>query len=351
MRARVALAMVVGASCVGRAGDRAERDGKLRHARRTATRCNRWYTTARVILDWTWNPAALTTRAAAERNLHSRRALERSCTVQWPDTTTPRDIWIGIDRTPPTLVSLRPGRPPNVNGWFNRPVALSFVGDDGTSGVASCSSTTYAGPEGAGMPVSGRCSDVAGNVRSGSLPINYDSTPPKRPLVEALPGNKRVSLEWSAPDGVQAEVLRTRRDGKAAVVFRGASEHLTDHRLHNGRRYRYLVTLIDLAGNRSADAASAVPTSSPLLLPARGAHVRSAPLLVWKPVRRASYYNAQLFHGDRKLLTRWPRAPRLQLRSLAAGHYCWYVWPAFGKRSEHRYGRLLGKSCFTKMRG
>ena len=144
------------------------------------------------------------------------------------------------------------------------------------------------------MPVSGRCSDVAGNVRSGSLPINYDSTPPKRPSVEVRPGNKRVSLEWSTPAGVQTEVVRARKGGKAAVVFRGVSDHLTDHRLHNGSRYRYVVTLIDQAGNRSADAASAVPTSSPLLLPARGAHVRRAPLLVWKPVRRASYYNAQL---------------------------------------------------------
>ena len=64
------------------------------------------------------------------------------------------------------------------------------------------------------MPVSGRCSDVAGNVRSGSLPINYDSTPPKRPSVEVRPGNKRVSLEWSAPAGVQAEVVRTRKGGR-----------------------------------------------------------------------------------------------------------------------------------------
>lgn len=314
--------------------------------------CNRWYTTVPVTLDWTWNPAALSTSGCAGGTFAAEGRVERSCLVQWLDGTAIRKpIWIGIDRTAPTLVSLRPGRPPNANGWFNRPVALAFVGSDRTSGVASCSSTTYSGPEGAGMPVFGRCSDVAGNVRSGYLPINYDSTPPKRPSVEVRPGNKRVSLEWSTPAGVRTEVVRARKGGKAAVVFRGVSDHLTDHRLHNGSRYRYVVTLIDQADNRSADAASAVPTSSSLLLPARGAHVRRAPLLVWKPVRRASYYNAQLFHGNRKLLTRWPRVPRLQLRSLAAGHYCWYVWPAFGKRSERRYGHLLGSSCFTKVSG
>jgi hypothetical protein len=350
VRARVGLLAVVGAlACAAPAGAQSVTVSCDSFGGRDS--CNHWYRTSPVILDWSWNPAAITTNGCGGGTFTAEGRVARSCTVQWPGTTTTKDIWIGIDRTPPTFVSLRAGRPPNANGWFNRPVALSFVGDDRGSGVASCSSTTYSGPEGAGMPVNGRCSDVAGNVRTGSLPINYDSTAPERPAVEALPGNKLVSLEWSAPGDVLAEVVRTRKGGKAALVFHGASHHLTDHRLHNGRRYRYVVTLIDQAGNRSADAASSVPTSSPLLLPARGAHLRNAPRLVWKPVRRASYYNAQLFHGDRKLLTRWPRMPHLQLRSLAAGHYCWYVWPAFGERSERRYGHLLGKSCFTELRG
>ena len=73
-----------------------------------------------------------------------------------------------------------------------------------------------------------------------------------------------------------------------------------DRRLRNGRRYRYVVTLIDQAGNRSSAAMSAVPTDSPLLLPANGAHLTSAPLLAWKRVRHARYYNAQLLRGDRR---------------------------------------------------
>ena len=101
---------------------------------------------------------------------------------------------------------------------------------------------------------------MAGNVGSGTQPINYDATPPKRPSVEVRPGNKRVSLEWSAPPGVEAEVVRSRKGGKPVVVFSGTDEHLTDTRLHNSRRYRYVVTLIDQAGNRAADAVSAVPT-------------------------------------------------------------------------------------------
>lgn len=313
--------------------------------------CNRWYTSGSVILDWNWIPAAITTTGCLGGTLTSEGRVERACLVEWIDTSLTKRVWIGIDRTPPDLVSLQPGRPANANGWFNRPVQLTFVGSDATSGVASCSSTTYGGPDGLGVPISGSCSDVAGNVRIGSLTLNYDATAPRRPSVEVLPGNKRVSLEWSAPDGVQAEVVRSRKGAKPVVVFNGATDHLTDRRLHNGRRYRYVVTLIDQAGNRSADAASAVPTGSALLLPAHGARIHNAPTLVWKPVRRARYYNAQLFRRGNKVLTRWPRAPHLQLRELATGRYCWYVWPGFGKRSEHRYGKLLGKSCFTVVRG
>ena len=160
-------------------------------------------------------------------------------------------------------------------------------------------------------------------------------------------GNKRVALEWSAVPGTESEVVRFRKGGKPVVVFRGANDQLTDHKLHNGRRYRYVVTLIDQAGNRAASKVTAVPTSSPLLLPADGARVRSAPTLVWKPVRRAHYYNAQLLRRSHKILTRWPRAPHLQLHKLVPARYCWYVWPGFGKRPQHRYGKLLGKSCFT----
>ena len=241
-----------------------------------------------MILDWTWNPAALTPPAVQDGTFTAEGRVERSCTVELARHDASRkNIWIGIDRTPPQLVGLQPGRPPNANGWFNRPVQLTFVGSDATSGVASCSSTTYGGP-GWARGADQRQLLRRGGQRGLRLPADQlRRHAPQRPSVEVLPGNKRVSLEWSAPPGVQAEVVRSRKGAKPAVVFRGRGDHLTDHRLHNGRRYRYVVTLIDQAGNRSADAASAVPTGSALLLPPRGAHVHSAPTLVWKPVRRA----------------------------------------------------------------
>jgi hypothetical protein len=287
--------------------------------------------------------------------------IERSCTVSWQGgTTITEPVWIGIDRTPPQLVALAPDRPADYNGWFNRPVALKFQAVDQTSGVASCSSTSYGGPDGLGVAISGSCTDVAGNTASGSFPLNYDATPPERPAVEATPGNKRVAVAWSPSPGAEAEVVRIPKRGAPKLLYRGPDASFTDRKLRNGRRYRYRVTLIDQAGNWSANNASAVPTASPLLRPANGAHVRGAPLLMWKRVKRASYYNAQLVRAGTKILSSWPRKPRLQLRRrwrfnhrvrrLMPGRYCWYVWPGLGARSERRYGRRLGKSCFIVVR-
>jgi hypothetical protein len=262
---------------------------------------------------------------------------------------------IHIDRTGPTVTGPGLGRAPDTGDWFNHPVGFGFTGQDATSGIASCTGGTYGGPDGAGVSVTGSCRDVAGNVTSGAFTINYDATPPPEPDVSVLPGNHRVTLTWDS-SGYVAEVVRLSAASAQAVVFRGATGRFTDSKLKNGRRYRYAVTLIDQAGNTAADVTSAVPTSSKLLLPANGAHLTSPPELVWKPVKRANYYNAQLLHRGRKVLTRWPVTNSLQLQErwrslgrrhrLAQGRYCWYVWPGFGPRHERDYGRLLGSSCF-----
>jgi hypothetical protein len=77
-------------------------------------------------------------------------------------------------------------------------------------------------------------------------------------------------------------------------------------------------------------------------------------------VRRAQYYNVQLFRAGRKQLTAWPRAPRYQLklrwtyagkpRRLAPGRYRWMVWPGFGPRSKVNYGKAIGRSTFVVKR-
>jgi len=287
--------------------------------------------------------------------------VQRSCSVRWADGgIASNPVWIGIDRTPPAVVGMQPDRPADYNGWFNHPVGLAFHGVDPVSGIASCSSTVFGGPEGQGVLVAGSCTDAAGHTTGGSFPINYDATPPPAPSVHAMPGDGKAALTWTATADSQAEVLRTSAEEPPTVVYQGPGGAFTDGSVRNERRYRYVVTLIDQAGNRATGETSVVPTASKLLLPSQGARIDrqalSPPLLVWKAVRKARYYNVQLFrHGD-KILSVWPEQPRLQLKRtwrykgkryhLLPARYCWRVWPGFGKRSAHRYGKQLGKKCF-----
>jgi hypothetical protein len=326
--------------------------------------CSGWYR-AQVTLKWDWNNTTASVHGGncSDRTLTADTAGTRIYCEVVDDASgdiTGRTATIKVDRTAPAIPSPGFARPPDYNGWYNHPVAFGFVGQDATSGVASCTSGTFGGPDGLGLTIAGSCSDIAGNVATASFALNYDATPPATPAATAIPGNHRVALRWSSPGVNDVEVVRLAKAKPPTLVYRGPEHRLTDRRLRNGRRYRYVISAIDQAGNRNTVRASAVPTKRRLLVPANGAHVRKPPLLIWKPARRARYYNAQLFFRGRKVLTRWPREARLQLHRrwrfqgrrhrLVEGHYCWYVWPGRGSLSDRRYGRLLGKSCFTVTR-
>lgn len=86
-------------------------------------------------------------------------------------------------------------------------------------------------------------------------------------------------------------------------------------------------------------AAADVPAALRLLAPRADAIVSKPPLLRWTDVSGATHYNVQLWRGNRKVLSRWPAEPGLQLRriwryrghwySLRPARYRWYVWPGF----------------------
>ena len=269
--------------------------------------CDRWYTDSMVSLSWSHEPggggpvSGCDSPTFTNETVPVWRQCKWSWTTQTGEVTITQRVWIGIDRMPPEVLGLQPDRAPDFNGWFNHPVQLTFQGRDATSGISSCTSTTYSGPDAVGVPIAGSCRDAAGHVTLGAFPINYDATPPPFPNVSARPGNRRVALKWESSQYL-VRVARVRR-ARSQVIYEGAAEHFTDRGLRNGRRYRYVVTLIDQAGNTSSDAASAVPTRSPLLLPADGAHLTSAPELVWKRKKHASYYNVQMRFRGLKVLT------------------------------------------------
>ena len=84
-------------------------------------------------------------------------------------------LTIKIDATAPTGVVGAAARGADSNGWYNKPVALTFSGQDSLSGIDTCTSTTYS----AAAAVSGSCTDKAGNTSAAAtVTFKYDATKP-----------------------------------------------------------------------------------------------------------------------------------------------------------------------------
>ncbi len=84
------------------------------------------------------------------------------------------------DATAPTGVSTSLDRVADHNGWYTAAVGWTTSGTDDTSGIDSCSSGTYSGPDGGGKTVSGSCTDDAGNTSAAaaSASFDYDASAP-----------------------------------------------------------------------------------------------------------------------------------------------------------------------------
>ncbi|MGZ4270232.1 MAG: hypothetical protein ACXVSX_13610, partial [Solirubrobacteraceae bacterium] len=285
----------------------------------------------------------------------------RTCTAYNGPESASATVFIKIDKTPPAATAATAGRPPDANGWFNHPVAVTWSGTDATSGIAGCTQSTYGGPDASPASLSGTCTDRAGNVSAPlATTLAYDATPPSIGDVSATPRDGGVLLHWTAsPDATAIRVSRSPGGGGAASspVYDGTGSAAPDDGLVGGTRYTYTLTATDAAGNAATATASAVPAGM-LLAPAPGAQLTRPPVLRWKAVKGARYYNVQLFRGKRKLLSTWPTRPHLALRTrwtyrgrrhrLVAGRYTWYVWPGYGARNLHRYGKLIGRRTFTQ---
>ena len=261
------------------------------------------------------------------------------------------------DATPPVTAAAT-SRAADANGWYNHALTVSFAGSDVTSGIASCSSASYSGPDNASASVAGSCTDKAGNVGAASQPLKYDSTPPTVSRLAAAAGNRRFELKWSnSADTENVQVARSPGRGRAqtSTIYSGRARSCRDAGLRVGKAYHYKVTGFDQAGN-AGSATVTVKATGPLLSPAPGTRVTSPPVLTWTPVAHASYYNLQIVRG-KKILSIWPRRPYFRLpRSwsfdghryrLEDGVYHWYVWPGFGRLAVAKYGNRLGGSTFV----
>jgi HYR domain len=223
--------------------------------------------------------------------------------------------------------------------------------------------------------------DAAGNVGAASatielrLPVAGQPAPPAAPpVVRVPPANVAglrarplagaVQLEWRAVANASRYVVtRSDRAGVSTLAFDGRATTFVDRGLVDGEEYRYVVVTYDAAGLRSVGVAVvAVPAQPVLSAPRHGAAVSRPPLLTWRRVPGATYYNAQLLRiaadgSGTKVLSVWPVKNRFQLgrtwryagktQRLAAGTYEWFVWAGLGSRAAQKYSPLLGWSRFT----
>jgi hypothetical protein len=221
--------------------------------------------------------------------------------------------------------------------------------------------------------------DAAGNVGAASATIDLrppvpGQPPPPPPAVRVPPANVAdlrvrpidggVWLEWrAAPAATRYVVTRSDRGGAARSVYDGRATSFVDRGLVNGEEYRYVVVSYNADGFRSVGVAVvAVPDRPTLVSPGHGAAVSKPPVLTWRRVSRATYYNLQLFRvsasGTRtKVLSNWPVQARLRLHKtwryggraqrLIAGSYEWYLWAGFGPRAAENYSQLLDWSRFV----
>lgn len=320
---------------------------------------NGWYT-SNVTVNWTFDPLPDQTQGCEARTITSDGTTQLDCNAWWGQVHIDYPLAIKVDKAPPSVRGVA-SRPPDANGWYNHPLTIGSAASDATSGIASCTSTSYRGPDNPRATGSNSCRDRAGNVGVGTFSFAYDATPPSLTKVKVVHRNRAIDLSWTASTDTRlAEVKRlsTRKGAQSATVYRGAAKAFRDRHLRAGAKYRYTVTVFDAAANSASKAVTTTATGA-LLSPLPGARVGSPPRLEWTAVKGASYYNVQLIRGGR-ILSVWPKRAQLKLSrswvyqgrryTLRPGRYRWYVWPGYGPLALAHYGRLLGGSSFVVAR-
>ena len=273
-------------------------------------------------------------------------------------TTAVTTKTIKVDSDPPSSVAATPSRGPDANGWYNHGFGVAWGGSDATSGIASCTSTSYSGPDQGAATLSGGCTDLAGNSSSTSFAFRYDATPPQLSsvAVQSTDGANIVHWKSSSPEDVAA-ISRVARGARTErSLYSGAGVGFVDKKIQDGIEYRYTVRTYDQAGNAS-EPRTVLAFPKVVSLGKIGYTPRTAgqPILNWPARRGASYYHVQLFRNGKRILAAWPLTTQLALHASWrwAGHryrltpakYAWFAWAGFGKRTAARY-KLLGHSTF-----
>jgi hypothetical protein len=171
---------------------------------------------------------------------------------------------------------------------------------------------------------------------------------------------RKLLLTWALSPGTDHVVVLRNTKAKhvaSTEVYRGAGTRYVESKFVNAQYHAYRITSYDKAGNVSAAVDITIPASALLLAPADRAKIHRAPTFGWRAVKKASYYNVQLWRGGEKILSTWPKGTKLKLTrtwtynrrryKLKPGRYIWIVWPGFGAPSKGIYGQPLGQASFV----
>ncbi len=234
-----------------------------------------------------------------------------------------------------------------------------------TGEFEACQSDTeqsYSGLEDGSYLFTLRVTDTIGNVSERNRSWQVDTTPPPRVNdFRTHAGNGWVKLRWSKPGEAGYDhvlIQRKRASGSTwkTLGIRRNDTSIVDWKARNDVLYDYSIRSVDKAGNRSV-ASRARGRASRILSPQFDAVLSRPPLIDWITVRRASYYNLQVWRNGRKILSVWPSKSERRLEaswtyngkrySLSGDRYLVYVWPGFGPKLLADYGSLLGWSAFV----
>jgi hypothetical protein len=318
-----------------------------------------WFT-GPVTITWSINGATdLGSCVPIETLRDDTTGTQRTCSARNRDgdsSATTKSI--RIDQTAPAGVTVAAARPPDVSPFYTAPIALAWSGTDATSGIASCTTSTYSGPDAATASPTGTCTDKAGNSSAAlSYTFAYDATPPPLTGLTATPASDTtMSLTWStSPDARTATI--TRDPGAVTLANATPAGGVTDAGLAPGTTYTYTVALRDAAANTTT-ATTTATTPRPAATTAKSKPAAKLPTLRWKRRPGAKYYNFQLFRSGHKILSSWPTKNHYTLHhtwhyhhktyTLKPATYHYYIWPGYGPRSAHRYGRLLTKGTIKR---
>jgi len=156
------------------------------------------------------------------------------------------------------------------------------------------------------------CPAFRGPLLSAGLLLCAAAAPAAEPAPD-LDARFASAEGWLGADGIYAVTLPGDRTAWLfSDTWTGA---VRDGRRANPRMINNSVGITAGAGPaRFFYPAAADGQPAALYGPAAGAVVRKPPLLRWKKVAGATFYNVQLYRNGRKVLSTWPGAAKLRLK-------------------------------------